>query len=106
MAQHPVVMATIVFEPGHNIGSCIVLMSLPQQLDKSEKRVVALSLEADSLKVKVHYCNQEVAELRQQLVASQDALQQVTCKLKKCQRELREQVRMQKCPFCEILTVI
>lgn len=64
-----------------------------QQLDERDDSVAALSLEVESLRQKARTRDQEAADLRLQLVTSQDALQRATDDLRSCQRELREWVR-------------
>ncbi|KAK1799100.1 hypothetical protein P4O66_006688, partial [Electrophorus voltai] len=61
------------------------------ELAEREKMLTALSLEVESLRENQRTCDQEVADLRRQLIACQDALQQTTVELTSCQGDLREQ---------------
>lgn len=72
---------------------CFYFFDAYRQLDERDDSVATLTLEAESLRQKLRTREQEVADLCQQLIGSQDALQRVTGDLRSCQRELREWVR-------------
>lgn len=64
---------------------CVTFPPVPQ-LAQKEEMVVAL-------RVKLQDHEEDARVLRQQLLSSQDALQQVTAELRSCKREREKQVR-------------
>lgn len=62
------------------------------QLGQQEDNMAALAAEAESLREKLRHQDDDASSLRQQLLCSQDALQQATAELRACKREEEEQV--------------
>uniref|UniRef100_A0A3B3R881 Myosin heavy chain, skeletal muscle-like n=1 Tax=Paramormyrops kingsleyae TaxID=1676925 RepID=A0A3B3R881_9TELE len=68
------------------------LHSATLRLGQQEDNMATLAAEAESFREKLRHRDDDASSLRQQLLCSQDALQQATAELRACKREEEEQL--------------
>uniref|UniRef100_A0A3B3R906 Myosin heavy chain, skeletal muscle-like n=1 Tax=Paramormyrops kingsleyae TaxID=1676925 RepID=A0A3B3R906_9TELE len=76
------------------------LHSATLRLGQQEDNMATLAAEAESFREKLRHRDDDASSLRQQLLCSQDALQQATAELRACKREEEEQYEVQQGALC------